>query len=158
MKTLTLALFALAFASCGDDNSNQPDMTILPDFAMSIDMAMLVPDGIKCGSNTCSTSMVCCLKPGGGMTVQYSCMAPGTCGDGGAEARCDGPEDCPGKICCVNARLRAAADGGVAGGGGNSMCVSDCEPQVAPDFSSAQTKLCKQESDCAGYEGIVAFN
>jgi hypothetical protein len=88
-------------------------------------------------------------------------MAPGMCGDGAAEAKCDGPEDCSGAQpnCCVNVSFSAASDMGAGSPtGGGAMCITDCPPSVDLQTRMGQSKLCRTEADCVGYEGFLAFD
>jgi hypothetical protein len=56
----------------------------------------------------------------------------GTCPAGTTTFRCDGPEDCPGQICC------GAAFGATAG----SMCVTGMM------CGTGQNQLCHRGTDC----------
>lgn len=60
----------------------------------SIDAAP--PLGPSCGAVTCAPPMECCDGVAGG----FRCQAHGQACDG-VVTTCDGPEDCPGKECCI---------------------------------------------------------
>src|SRR5687767_12030118 len=94
MKSLRLSLVALAFVSCNEDPLVIQDLAVSPDLSPAVDMAMRAPDGVRCGNQTCSIGNSCCLSRAGN-TVSQMCMPAGSCPMGTAEAKCDGPEDCP---------------------------------------------------------------
>jgi hypothetical protein len=156
MRNLVLCLGLLA---CNDDNlmGGMSDMTVLPDLSPVIDMAMRQPDGVTCGNQTCNSPMVCCVKPGAGGTTAM-CAAPGTCGDGGAEVMCDGPEDCPASMhnCCANAKFSlGVGDAAPMAQGANAACGSDAACPAGVDLAAQElhTKLCHTAADCVGYSG-----
>src|SRR4051812_42180893 len=156
-------LFCLAFASsfsgCNDDNllGGMSDMTVVLDLTPEKDLAMRVPDGVSCGNMTCNAPQVCCVKPGMGGTTS-SCQAPGTCGDGGAEVMCDGPEDCPTamKNCCANAKFSlGGGDAAPMAPGANAAWGSDAACPAGVDLNAQvlHTKLCHTADDCLNYMG-----
>jgi hypothetical protein len=75
--------------------------------------------GVVCGTDTCATPDVCCVGAGPAASV---CRA--ACPQGFA---CDGPEDCPGQVCCE-----------VMGGGSECKAAAQC----------AQPKICHTTADC----------
>jgi hypothetical protein len=168
MRNLRLALFALvaALPACNEDNlsPNHGDMSIAPDLLPGRDLAMRVNDGVQCGSGTnvttCTGSQVCCIKQSG-TGATFMCVNPGTCGDGGAEAMCDGPEDCPSASpnCCVTVTATLSMmDGGTpTPTGANAMCTADCPAtaELGTGDITLHSKLCHTTDDCAGYMGTT---
>jgi hypothetical protein len=162
MRNLSLCLL-VTFAGCNDDNlGGMSDMTFLPDLTPVADLSMRVPDGVTCGNMTCNTPMVCCVKPGMGGMATTMCTAPGTCGDGGAELMCDGPEDCSlaSPNCCVTASF-TTVDMGATPGAANGACASDAacpaSAEVVGNQGTLHTKLCHTAGDCVNYSGMTAF-
>ena len=155
--TLGLAL-ALALVACkggGLDNNGDgsakgdlashpgDDLAASQDFASNVDMA-----GVICGSMTCGEGVSCCAS-GNATTQTYACMD--TCGDGGVQVSCDGPEDCNGNACCATIQLvSGSASGEAMCSGGATMCSSG---SVDLQKQQITTKLCHNAGDCAGYPG-----
>jgi hypothetical protein len=153
---LCLALFA-----CNDDNlmGGMSDMTVIHDLTPIIDMAMRLPDGVMCGGSVCNAPQVCCVKPSMGGTTAM-CGASGSCGDGGAELMCDGPEDCPATMhnCCATAKFSlSGTDAAPMAQGANAACGSDAACPAGVDLAASElhTKLCHTAADCVGYSGTV---
>src|SRR5690349_6304922 len=114
MRTLRLGLLLL-FAACGDSgiparfdlggDGAAPadlagadlagvDLAAAPaDLAGAPDAAPRV--GVACGTAWCDTASgnACC-------EIAQTCMPP-PCGQGEQTDACDGPEDCPGQVCCL---------------------------------------------------------
>ncbi len=158
MRTLILGL-ALFASGCNDDNlmGGMSDMTVIQDLTPTKDMAMRLPDGVTCGNATCNSPQVCCAKPGTG-GVSYMCTTPGTCGDGGAELMCDGPEDCPSAMpnCCATAKFSLGmGDAAPVPQAANAACGSDSACPGGIDLAAQElhTKLCHTSTDCDGYMG-----
>ena len=54
---------------------------------------------VYCNNNPCAAGEVCCYN----LKQQNDhCGQPDTCGDGFVEFGCNGPEDCPGGVCCAD--------------------------------------------------------
>ena len=102
-------ILCLAFLGCNDDNllGGMSDLTVIQDLTVLKDMAMRLPDGVSCGNMTCNAPQVCCVKPGMGGTMS-SCVTPGTCGDGGADAACPAGVDLNAQI--LHTKLCHTAD------------------------------------------------
>jgi hypothetical protein len=165
---LLSAVFGLAAltASCSEDSLGIADMLhpdlSMPDLAEVADMT-LPGDfaGVTCGTMTCGAGSICCITPTGGTSVKQMCTAPSACLDGGIQASCDGPEDCPstGGSCCVTVNLLGGLGGGVgdAGAGvagGAALCTTDCPGGLDAD-NAFHSRLCRQASDCANYMGVL---
>ncbi|MBZ0116067.1 MAG: hypothetical protein K8H88_03655 [Sandaracinaceae bacterium] len=88
--------------------------------------------GVMCGTMTCSDPQVCCTTFAMG-AVTMTCTDSSMCM--GATVSCDGPEDCPGQVCCA---MRTP------GGGGGTACVDAAECQFG--------QLCRTMADCDGME------
>jgi hypothetical protein len=58
---------------------------------------------VFCNDAPCAADEICCFN-----TTQQSdhCGKSGTCGSGFVEFHCNGPEDCPGGICCADLDLQ----------------------------------------------------
>lgn len=53
---------------------------------------------VACANGDCNAGQVCCVSTPG--NTKNGCADPGTC-QGGFEATCDGPDDCPpNQVCC----------------------------------------------------------
>lgn len=157
---LLCALSLAAVPSCNEDTLGiMSDLSLLPDLSPTSDMAMRVPDGVSCGQQTCNAPQVCCIRAGANNTVLTMCSAPGTCGDGGAEAMCDGPEDCAATSpnCCATAKfMLSSMDAGAATPtAADSSCLASCVPSVDLQAGELHTKLCHVAEDCVGYAGNV---
>jgi hypothetical protein len=97
-KSLVLAL---ALVACGDDSNAKRDAPAggdgpridAPRDGSTTNADASVAPGPACGAVTCMLGMEdCCI---GTMNV---CKPSGTCPTQGFA--CDGPEDCPGAVCC----------------------------------------------------------
>jgi hypothetical protein len=52
---------------------------------------------VFCNNAECAVGQICCFN----LSQQSDhCGQPGTCGDGYIQLDCNGPEDCPGGVCC----------------------------------------------------------
>lgn len=72
-------------------------------------------DGVPCGMATCTSPNVCCVDFGSGAS---SCTPAGACRASAFE--CDGPEDCPGELCCATGDATSAS----------STCGASCIVRV----------------------------
>lgn len=164
MQKLSIALACCAcLASCDEGlSTTQPDlqMSMMPDLAPAgppRDLAMRIPNGVVCGSSTCTSPQTCCEVLVAG-ALQSSCLSAGTpCADGGVTAMCDGPEDCSTGSCCVTVGFQAAAkDGGTPmSTGGAASCSDSCTPGLDLGNSMITTELCHTGADCAGVMGTT---
>jgi hypothetical protein len=84
--------------------------------------------GVVCGSKTCTNGKVCCISFGAGGSETFSCES--SCKSGQETWACDGPEDCPGKDCCVTQF--------------GSRCASDC--------NGNEGVACRSGDDCPNDE------
>jgi hypothetical protein len=163
MRKFALLLALVIPAACNDDNlGGKTDMAIPADLAASPspDLYMRVADGVTCGSSTCNSPQVCCVKPNGSGGATSMCVAAGSCGDGGASESCDGPEDCSTgqPNCCATARFSLGkGDMGFTPEGADAICASDADCMASVDLTAGElhTKLCHTASDCVGYSGMV---
>jgi hypothetical protein len=114
------------------------------------DTAMPMEDaaGIKCGDKVCGMGQVCCASGDPDSGFMLTCAT--SCPDGGAELKCDGPEDCPtgAKICCAEVKVEGTFPGctfktGVAECRGT--CASSI-PTTCP--STATVRRCHSNADC----------
>jgi hypothetical protein len=92
---------------------------------------------VDCGGTPCDTSAgaVCCFTTVG---QTFSCESSGTCGGGQVDIFCDGPEDCPGQVCCGNFQFNNYTD---------LSCVDDCGNEVpicGPGGSCSGGDTCQQ--------------
>ena len=129
-----LVLMILLAACSGGDTGKAIDAAPTPIDA--IDAASLPPGdaqkpidaaagSVACGTDSCSSPDVCCVAGG---PVASMCVA--ACH---AQAfACDGPEDCPGQVCCE-----------VMGGGSECKAAAQC----------TQPKLCHQTGECGAGGG-----
>jgi hypothetical protein len=92
-----------------------PDATSLPE---TIDAGATNPP-VACGNETCGGTTICCATWQGS-----SCTAPDACS--GSTQACDGPEDCPGQLCCEYAGSWTSCQDSCLGG--DTVCTSgdDC--------------------------------
>jgi photosystem II stability/assembly factor-like uncharacterized protein len=82
---------------------------------------------VACGGNACATPTTsCCVTTPASMSCGATCSSPI------ATARCDGPEDCGGNVCC--------------GSTGDTVFSSSCEP------SCSQRTFCHTNQDCPSGE------
>lgn len=124
------------FAACGGDSAKAIDAAPGGD-GTRIDGPPTPPvidapgadaaQGVACGATTCVEGQEeCCFaSPGAG-----TCEHTGTCT--GIAFTCDGPEDCPGAVCCVR--------GNTPNDPGGSACENPCQTQ----------NLCHTNGDCGG--------
>lgn len=147
---LGILLLAIGAAACGD-SSTAADMS-MPHLDMTVgpDMAMRMPDGVKCGTTeTCKVGQECCISFANNMATGASCIATGGSCSGAALA-CDGPEDCttPSDTCCAQIDIGGGGDAGVMFAGGNSSCGA-CMPAFTG--GTLTTRLCHATADCANF-------
>lgn len=96
------------------------------------------PDGVECGSVTCAIrGGACCFEPSG-----PTCVDAGSSSDLAVLCRypylaCDGPEDCPGQVCCLKQPIAAYPN-------------ATCQPQGAGAACGiGQQTVCKTASYCS---------
>lgn len=116
--------------------------------------------GVVCGSKTCGTGETCCASGDPDSGFMLECVK-GTCPDGGAALKCDGPEDCPAgaKICCAEVKVEGSGfsctfKSGVA------ECRATCNsmiPMMCP--GDATVRRCHAKADCteSGYTKCCLF-
>ncbi|HEU0032966.1 MAG TPA: hypothetical protein VFQ53_20180 [Kofleriaceae bacterium] len=134
MKRALWIAVALAFAGCGDDDggNNPPpgdgpggvDSNLLAD-GPAVDAPSTPVDGsvgVTCGNTTCVGTQECCIGQQGS-----TCVDQGTCQT--VTFACDGPEDCPGQVCCL----------GAGEGGAECRNANQC-----------QNTACHDDTDCGG--------
>ncbi len=104
--------------------------------------------GVRCGNAVCNVSSDrCCLGTGDGT------CGSGACGTNETPVTCDGPEDCPGLLCCgnydvVKSRFTDLACTDLPCIGGNVFII--CDPD-GPD-QCATTDVCAPHPDLpSGY-------
>jgi hypothetical protein len=168
----TLALCLALLGACGSNTlPSGSDKTPAPPYtptSSNPDLALASPADlaqassstgsttpIMCGAMTCAVGQVCCFaRVGMTMMAAAACQAPGTCGDGGVQATCDGPSACGGATpnCCLEVSL--SKNMSIMG---DAMCTADCAATAsnAGGNVSLTTKLCKSDGDCAGYMGMA---
>jgi hypothetical protein len=54
---------------------------------------------VFCNNAPCAAGEICCFNL---KQTTDQCGQPGSCGDGYIELQCNGPEDCPGGVCCAD--------------------------------------------------------
>jgi hypothetical protein len=96
------------------------------------------PGAIACGAPSsfvaCAPGAICCAQKGGPTTCQVS-----ACAASAISIACDGPEDCPGQVCCEKRTDPASAAANAA-----------CDPACAGPFEAS---FCHVSADCpAGSE------
>lgn len=143
-----------ADTSTGTDGSGG-DTTTTDDTGSSGDGA-----GVVCGSTTCTTGEVCCASGDPDVGFMLSCVK-GTCPDGGAALKCDGPEDCPtgAKICCAEVDVTGTFPS-CSFNSGVAECRATCAsniPTMCP--SKATVRRCHEKADCpeSGYSKCCLF-
>jgi hypothetical protein len=153
-----------ALAPSSDMAASGADLSVpkIADLAMRPPVDLAGAAGrIFCGTDICNIPMVCCYRQAGA-GVGASCGAAGSCGDGGVQGSCDGPEDCTTSSpnCCLH--LALSSGNNLMGG---AVCTADCPAtgDQGGGTTSLTTKLCHTDADCAGYMGTVkgftlAFN
>jgi hypothetical protein len=110
------------------------------------------PDGTPCvgvpgPALSCAAGQQCC--PGSVADPANECVAPGTIcqnctfGDCGSAA-CDGPEDCPGKLCCLTETSCDLVGAPCTGVYAAAACADRCEPGER----EAHHVVCKDPRDC----------
>src|SRR5689334_22325614 len=127
---LRILVIAMALVACGGggggggDDSQQKDAPPPAGDGPMIDAAIAA--GPACGATTCTLGQQeCCI---GAVNV---CKATGTCPSQGFA--CDGPEDCPGAVCCF------------PNSGGSRCQANNCQAiacHVSTDCPMATPKCC----------------
>jgi len=111
------------------------------------------PDGVVCqgddgGPVACGVGEQCC--PSGVVDGGSQCVTPGeicdncTSSDCGA-VQCDGPEDCPGQLCCLTQTSCEIAGAPCYGRYVTTRCMDVCEHLSESDLRSV---VCKEQRDC----------
>jgi len=115
------------------------------------------PDGLSClgGSRVtpveCAAGEQCCpgdIAPG----AMDECVAPGSVCDNCAvdlcaAITCDGPEDCPGQLCCLRARECNDSD----------VCTGDWQSITCEDRCEGDGQVvCKDSRDCLTEDGVCS--
>ncbi len=109
------------------------------------------PDGVHCQGDVgaaveCGVGQQCC-QAGIADTVN-ECVAPNTVcqtcksPDCGA-VLCDGPEDCPGRLCCYTQTTCARAGAPCGTSYGTAQCEDSCQ-----DYRRDQLVVCRDDRDC----------
>jgi len=87
---------------------------------------------VDCGASTCdvASNAACCVDLD---TEDATCPADGKCAGNDVKVECDGPEDCPGEICCATTKGgdydKVRCKGSCSGGNDNIVChVGDDAP------------------------------
>jgi hypothetical protein len=165
---MNLALIScLLLAGCGDDTTtaSAADLAVSVDMTLGPDMATRKPNGVACGSATCTVGQECCVITENGQVTDATCIAAGGACAGSVVA-CDGPEDCNsesgGAYCCATVTLLLPdPDAGVQGGvsGGTASCTNSCAAAVDVSGPTLTSRLCSSANDCTGLVlGPIAFN
>ena len=156
-QTLAFCVLILGVAGCGDDSNNAgPDMSMPADLSLPPDMSL---NGVSCGSMTCSVGQSCCVTVSGTGTTSATCITAGGSCTGGAELKCDGPEDCTAsQFCCGTITFTGGIDpdaGAPMFNGGASACSGTCDFNLNQGPPTQVTsRLCHFDADCAG---LTAF-
>lgn len=101
---------------------------------------------VVCGSATCdvSTGSVCC----GGLVSSFACVGPSApCSY--FKIACDGPEDCPGQLCCANLSLLV--------GNGGSSCQATCSGLNLHVVCGATPSVCPSGTTCKPYFALQGY-
>jgi len=165
-----LALGALAFAGCGDDDGGGTtvdaaiDAAATPD-ARPIDARVIdaaIPDAriipppatdagmgqTMCGAQVCNQmTQKCCVQPNGAGGIMSMCVATADPCNGGGVASCDGTEDCTNnQVCCADFNA------------GTNMFMAQCKPygqganECSGNFNiatmSGSVVACNNAGDC----------
>ena len=56
-------------------------------------------NSVYCNNAPCAAGQICCFNL---KQPTDKCGQPGSCGNGFIELECNGPEDCPGGVCCAD--------------------------------------------------------
>jgi hypothetical protein len=130
-------MLAALFAACGSDNKDkaidaadptadsppvETDAPVVDAPPGNVDASL----GTTCGAEFCTDTQECCVGAGGS-----TCVDIGTCQT--VTFTCDGPEDCPGEVCCFG------AGGGAGAGGSECTAANQC-----------QNNACHEMTDCEG--------
>ena len=100
---------------------------------------------VYCNGGPCQTGDVCCLNPTG---PGDHCAHPGMCMPGFIEITCNGPEDCPGQICCGtlmvqngNATYQDISCQSTCNQQDNIVVCSETNPGVCPAGTTCQQSM-----------------
>lgn len=102
------------------------------------DAGMSTPGYVYCQGAPCMVGQVCCLN-----SKDHSldvCAAPGSCGQGFVELACNGPEDCPGQVCC--------GDHLASGGYSKLSCQATCTGTDTRIICEAHPAICPSGKVC----------
>lgn len=104
-----------ARSDAGRPDAARPDV--------GVDSGVVRGPGVDCAGVTCVSSEVCCLT---GFTTRSCVPDDGTCTT--FALRCDGPEDCPGEVCCAPSSVGTASSCTPAADCAHTMCHdgTDC--------------------------------
>lgn len=101
---------------------------------------------VVCGNLTCdlSASSVCC----GGLVGSFTCISQAaSCSS--FKIECDGPEDCPGQICCANLAFAAPNRG--------SACKDSCSGSSTFVVCGGTPSVCPQGTACKPYFALQNY-
>ncbi len=164
---LQFALVWLALPACSESGLSQgggSDQSVVLDMAVTVqDLALPPKDlakppkdlahapvdfgGVQCGNTVCPGSQVCCYTFVNNQVMQ---MCANSCGDGGAPASCDGPEDCNGKFCCANLKVGSGTPPNCPIESAEASCTVSCFTALQQQCPSSEVmRLCHLDADCA---------
>lgn len=95
----------------------------------------------------CPSDEVCCGAPVGNPDLLARCVVPGC----GSLLTCDGPEDCPGAVCCATLRGYAPGSGGCDVRVNVTQCAAACAEDLTKSCTrgvSTTERLCHAMCDC----------
>ena len=95
----------------------------------------------ECATRCDLDTQECCIDIGAGGAAE--CVAAEAC-DSGVAASCDGPEDCPGTVCCIQGTFSF----GGAGTDVSASCVDSCEYAFDLLSGSLRTVAYHGATDC----------
>lgn len=92
---------------------------------------------VTCNSTPCAVGEICCFNPTG---PGDHCSAPNACNNGFVQFSCNGPEDCPGQVCCAKIQNQ-----NVVGIACQNTCNQNNQIVVC---SQAQPNVCQGNTMC----------
>jgi len=94
---------------------------------------------VFCNGAPCLTGDICCFNPNG---PGDHCGQAGQCDPGFVELSCNGPEDCPGQICCATTDQGGQTVTGIS-------CQATCsQPNDFVVCSQQQPNVCQGNTQC----------
>lgn len=152
-----LVLLLVLVCSCTAANPEFVEFGLSPDLSGPGDMSQPPPPAdmpaVSCGGRTCQPGQACCVTAGAGGPA-FTCQS--SCGDGGLQVGCGGPEDCGGSTpyCCAHVSFGAGSLPDCPVLSDAVSCQQQCDGALKLSCPSMATlRACKTGSDCANDPG-----